>query len=460
MIPLTLAEIAAATGGTLHQAGDPHTVVDGPLSFDSRAVAPGGLFVCLTGRTLDGHDFAGQAVRDGARAVLATRAVDAPAVVVDDVLEAMGRIAAAVASRYAGTVVALTGSAGKTTTKDILATVLALHGPTVANEKSFNNEIGFPVTVSRVRPDSRYLVLEMGARGIGHIASLCAVVRPSIATVLGIGSAHAGEFGSRQATADAKSEIVRALPANGTAVLFGDDPLTRAMAAVTDAKVLTFGTTPDCDVRATQPGVDEHGRPYFSLHHGAAQAHVQLRVHGRHNITNALAAAATAVAAGVPLDLVVSGLQSAELASGGRMEILPRPDGVTVINDAFNASPESVLAALDALADIAGRDRRRVAVLGEMAELGPDADQWHDTVAEKVIDTGVTHMIGIGGDHAQRMITNVRAGGVAATEADRALPLAPQINDLLKPGDVVLVKGANALGLDVMARELGAMTAS
>ncbi|MFF3460704.1 UDP-N-acetylmuramoyl-tripeptide--D-alanyl-D-alanine ligase [Streptomyces sp. NPDC002730] len=454
MIPLTLADIAAATGGTLHNVTDPATVVDGPLSFDSRDVVARGLFACLRGRTLDGHVFAEQAVRDGAAAVLATHPVEAPAVIVPSVLDAMGHIAHAVADKYTGTVIALTGSAGKTSTKDILESVLSLDGPTVATAKSFNNEIGLPVTVRRVMPDSRYLVLEMGARGKGHIKSLCTMVRPAIATVLGIGSAHVGEFGSRQAVAEAKAEIVRALPEHGVAVLYGDDPLVRTMATATPARVLTFGTGDDCDVRAETISVNQ-GRPHVTLLYGQHREYVELQcVYGRHNVTNALAAAATAIAARVPFQRIVRGLSTATLSSGGRMEILNRADGVTIINDAFNASPESVIAALDALADIAGPERRRIAVLGEMAELGQDAEEWHDTVAKKVLDTGVHLMVGVGGPHAQSMITTIRDGGVHAAEADTALPLAQHINDQLQPCDVVLVKGANALGLETAAREL------
>ncbi len=459
MIPLTVAHIAHVTGGRLHNLPDPDVLVTGPISFDSRHIAAAGLFACLTGRTLDGHDFAAQAVAEGAVAVLADRPVDAPAIVVPDVLDAMGRIAHAVAEEYNGTVIALTGSAGKTSTKDILETVLALDGPTVANTKSFNNEIGFPVTVSRVMPDSRYLLLEMGARGKGHIASLCQMVRPRIATVLGIGSAHVGEFGSKQAIADAKAEILHTLPEHGVAVLNADDPFVAPMAGETTARVLTFGTTSACDVRADDISVSPHGHPAFVLRHAGREAHVTLgHIYGRHNVVNALAAAATAVAAGIPFDRIVHGTEAAELSSGGRMEVTRRThDGVTVINDAFNASPESVLAALDALADIAGPQRRRIAVLGEMAELGDDALDWHDKIARKVVITGVHRTIGVGGQHAQYMITTIRNSGLDATNADPATGLAGHINAQLQPGDVVLVKGANALGLESVARELAAM---
>nr|WP_237530585.1 UDP-N-acetylmuramoyl-tripeptide--D-alanyl-D-alanine ligase [Streptomyces sp. SID3212] len=453
---MTLAKITEATAGTLHHVAHANVLVTGPLSFDSRHIAPGGLFACLTGRTLDGHDFAKQAVRDGGVAVLATRPTPAPTLVVADVLDAMGRIARAIATHYTGTVIALTGSAGKTSTKDILESVLTLDGPTIANERSFNNEIGFPVTVSRVMPDSRYLVLEMGARGKGHIEKLCDLVRPSIATVLGVGSAHIGEFGSTQAIADAKAEIVRALPQHGVAVLNGDDPLVAAMAQQTQARVITFGTTADCDVQALDITV-EQGRPAFTLRHGTSEARVTLRVHGRHNTINALAAAATAIAAGVPFPRIVASLQDAGLSSGGRMEILERPDGVTIINDAFNASPESVIAALIALSDIAGTERRKIAVLGEMAELGPETEAWHEKIATEVLASDIALTIGIGGEHATRLTAAIVEGGGKATKTDRNPALPQHINTLLKPGDVVLIKGANALGLEQTARELASL---
>ncbi|MFF1901441.1 UDP-N-acetylmuramoyl-tripeptide--D-alanyl-D-alanine ligase [Streptomyces sp. NPDC058206] len=456
MIPLTLAQLTAAAHGTLHKANG-SVLVTGPISFDSREIHPGGLFACLTGRTMDGHEFAEQAVAAGAVAVLASRPVDAPAIVVPDVLAALADIAHIIAEHYTGTVVALTGSAGKTTTKDILETVLSLDGPTVANHRSFNNEIGFPVTVSRVEPDTRYLVLEMGARGRGHIEALCNTVQPTTATVLGIGSAHVGEFGSREAIADAKAEIVRALPAHGLAVLYGDDPLVRAMAKDTPARVVTFGTGLGCDVRADEIGTDGRGRPRFTLRHMHHAADVQLRIHGRHNVTNALAAAATALAIGVPFHRAVEGLLHAELSSGGRMEVTER-NGVTIINDAFNASPESVLAALDALKDIAGADDRKVVFLGEMAELGDEAEQWHQRVAEKLVTISPDLLFGLGDNHIHRIIQTARDHGIDATHVHTGSLQDVLLNVELSAQDVVLVKGANALGMEAAARALSERT--
>ncbi|NJP82743.1 UDP-N-acetylmuramoyl-tripeptide--D-alanyl-D-alanine ligase, partial [Streptomyces sp. AA8] len=355
MIPMNLAEIASATGGILADGTASKSLVTGNLSFDSRMVDKGGVFCCLPGKHGDGHDYARQAVKEGAVAVLAARPVGVPAVIVPDVLAGMADVARAVASAYTGTVIGITGSAGKTSTKDLLRQILEQDGPTVATLRSFNNEIGFPVTVTSVQSDSRYLVLEMGARGKGHIEQLCSIAPPRIATVLNVGSAHIGEFGDRKAIARAKAELVQALPpAQGIAVLNGDDPLVLAMGKTTDARIVTFGTSHGCDVRAYAVQ-SENGCPRFSLRYGHKTTRLQLSVPGRHNLWNALAAAATALAAGVPFDRVVAALGRAKITSGGRMDVQHSRDGLTIINDAFNASPESV----------AGRGRAEVgAVLG------------------------------------------------------------------------------------------------
>ncbi|MGW2985284.1 UDP-N-acetylmuramoyl-tripeptide--D-alanyl-D-alanine ligase [Streptomyces goshikiensis] len=458
MIPLSLQDAALVTNGRLTGTNDPSQLITGPLVFDSRDITVGSLFCCLKGRSVDGHTFAAQAIAEGAVAVLADQPVEGPAIVVPNVLLAMGRIAAHVAVSYPGTVIGVTGSAGKTSTKDLLTSILELDGPTVATPRSFNNEIGFPVTVSRVEPDSRYLLLEMGARGLGHIDSLCDIACPTISTVLGVGSAHIGEFGSRDVIADAKAEIVRALPVHGTAVLNGDDALVAAMANETDANVITFGFGDDCDVRAEQVGIQLDGRPHFTLVLGGTRRRIDLRVHGRHNVLNALAAAATATAAGIPADRIAQGLRKAEISSGGRMEVTTRSDGVTIINDAFNASPESVLAALSALSDIAGATRRKVAVLGEMAELGDEAEAWHARVAEQVVQVRPDVVIGIGAGHMNRMLATMEQAGLTTTKAEADV-LTEEISRVLVPGDVVLVKGANALGLEAVARVLSSSTA-
>ncbi|MFC8449478.1 UDP-N-acetylmuramoyl-tripeptide--D-alanyl-D-alanine ligase [Kitasatospora sp. NPDC057223] len=458
MLPMTLTEAAAATGGTLHHVPDANAHTGAPLAFDSRNVEPGSLFAALRGTNTDGHDHAHQAVLAGALAAITERPIPGtPCIVVDDVLTAMADLAHFTASRYTGIVLAITGSAGKTSTKDLLLHILEKKGPTVANMRSFNNEIGFPSTVLRVEPDTAHLVLEMGARGKGHIAHLVAIAPPSIACCLPIGSAHLGEFGSREAIAEAKREIVEQLPPTGTAVLCADDPLVASMAEHTAATVLTYGTAPTADVRADDVKLTEDGRPHFTLTWRCWSAPVELAVHGRHHVTNGLAAAALALAAGVDFDTVTTALAEATIVSGGRMEPLHRPDGTLVINDAFNASPESVIAALRSLDSMAG-GRPRYAVLGEMKELGDSAAELHESVGWEAAKNGITHLVTVGGDNAQLLGLTAGKAGVAhtahATDRDSALQL---IADLLHQGDgpaVVLVKGANSLGLEHLARAL------
>lgn len=358
MIALTLAEVAAATGGTLVDVTDPQALITGPVVIDSRKVKPGGLFAAFLGEHVDGHDYAQRAVQAGAVAVLAERAVGVPAVLVKDTQAALGLLGRAVVERAKGTrLVALTGSAGKTSTKDLIAQLLAKLGPTVYTEGSLNNELGFPMTASRVEEDTRYLVLEMGARHKGDIAYLTGLARPAIGLVLNIGTAHLGEFGSKQGIAEAKGELVESLAEDGVAVLNFDDPLVRSMAARTRARVVFFGENPGAEVRAQDVRLDSTGRPSFMLTTPAGSAPVQLRLYGEHHVSNALAAAAVAMELGLSVDDTAAALGEAGALSRWRMEVVDRADGVTVVNDAYNANPESMRAALRALATMGGRAR-------------------------------------------------------------------------------------------------------
>ncbi|HZB48071.1 MAG TPA: UDP-N-acetylmuramoyl-tripeptide--D-alanyl-D-alanine ligase, partial [Mycobacteriales bacterium] len=400
MIPLTLAEVAAAVGGTLADVPDPGVRVTGDVELDSRRIAPGGLFVALAGERVDGHEHAAGAVAAGAVGVLAARPVGVPAVVVPDVPAALAALATAVLARLPGvTVVGVTGSSGKTSTKDLLAQLLAGLGPTVAPPGSFNNELGHPYTVLRATADTRYLVLEKSARGVGHVAWLTRVARPRIGVVLNVGSAHLGEFGSREAIALAKGELVEALPADGVAVLNADDPLVRAMAARTAARVVLVGEAADADVRATGVELDAHGLASYELVTAAGSVPVRLAVHGAHQVGNSLSAAAVALELGMPLPAVAEALALARPLSRWRMEVTERPDGVLLVNDAYNANPESVAAALRALRTMA-RGRRSWAVLGAMAELGEAAADEHRRVGELAARLGVDRLIVVGPDAA------------------------------------------------------------
>jgi UDP-N-acetylmuramoyl-tripeptide--D-alanyl-D-alanine ligase len=459
VITLTLAEIAEATGGTVHDAPDPERVrVTGRSGSDSRQVGLGGMFVAVTGARVDGHDFVDQAVAGGAVCVLASRPVGVPAVVVPDVTAALGRLAQYALTRTGAQVVALTGSAGKTTTKDLLAQVLSRHGRTVATPGSFNTEIGLPLTVLSADEDTRYLVLEMGARHVGDIAYLATLTPPTLGIVLNVGSAHVGEFGSREAIAEAKSELVQALPPaseGGVAVLNADDDLVAAMADRTKAAVTYYGTSEQATVRAT--GIElTAGRAAFHLHTPDGNAPVTLQLLGAHQVHNALAVAATAHALGMPTPAIAEALTSAAPVSAARLEILERPDGITIINDAFNANPESTRAALETLVSLA-QGRRTIAVLGEMKELGETSIAAHETIGNLVGALAIGTLVTVGTTPEITAVANT------ALRADPALTMAttPDIGSLLAiltrllaPGDVILIKASRSVGLEHFAEIL------
>ena len=443
MIPMTLADIAAAVGGTLSGA-DPSATVTGTVEFDSRAVGAGGLFAAFDGAKVDGHEFAAKAVEQGAVAVLATRPVDAPAILVDDARAALGRLASEVLRRLPDlTVIGLTGSSGKTTTKDLLAGLLSRLGPTVATAGSFNNELGLPHTVLRAGVDTRFLVLEMGARGVGHIRHLCEIAPPHVGVVVNVGVSHIGEFGSVEAIAEAKGELVEALPEAGIAVLNADDPRVRAMSSRTKAGVVLAGESAAAAVRALDVSLDARGRAAYTLLYQGSATPVQLAAAGRHQVGNSLLAAAVALRLGLSPAEVADALTGLKLASGRRMDVFDRPDGVTVIDDSYNANPASMAAALRALVAI-GTGRRTVAVLGYMAELGDQEQAGHEEVGRLAAELGVDRLIAVGPtaaalDAGAATVTRWGGESVQVTDQDAALAW---LRTGLRPGDVVLVKGS------------------
>jgi UDP-N-acetylmuramoyl-tripeptide--D-alanyl-D-alanine ligase len=449
MIEMTLGEIADAVGGVAH--GD--AVVTGGAFLDTRTPEPCGLFVAVVGDRVDGHDFAAAARDAGAAAVLGSRPTDLPTVVVDDVTAALGRLARHVVDLLPEVMVlAMTGSQGKTGTKDYLAHVLAEAGPTVATRGNFNNELGVPLTVLRATPETRYLVVEMGARGIGHVAELCDIAPPRIAAVLNVGTAHIGEFGSRDAIALAKGEIVEALGPDGTAVLNADDDLVAAMAARTKAAVTTFGSG-DADVAASEITTDELGRQSFELTHRGSGATVHLAQVGDFQWRNAAAAAAMALSAGLDLDTVADALGDAGPASRWRMELTERADGLVVLNDAYNANPESMRAALDTLAGIGSRsDRRTVAVLGEMLELGEGAVEAHRGVGAYAAEVGIDVVLTVGAAAGaiSEAYDAAPAGGVSIPTAGRDAA-ADWLRHNVSAADVVLVKASRGAALELVA---------
>ena len=497
MIDLTVARIAEIVGGRLADispADAEATHVTGTVEFDSRAVTPGGLFLALPGARSDGHDFARTAVEAGAVVVLAARPVGVPAIVVPKVpaadahagvlendrdgcgaavLAALATLAGAVAiDLVAGgsRIIGITGSSGKTSTKDLMAAVLRPLGEVVAPPGSFNNELGHPWTVLQATADTDFLVLELSARHLGNIAALARIAPPSIGVVLNVGTAHLGEFGSREMIAKTKAELVQAVPSSGVAILNADDSIVAAMAALTSARVVTVGCTDTAQVRAENVELDAMARPSFTLHAAGGMGEVQLAVHGEHQVSNALCAAAVALECGATLDQVAAALADAGPASRRRMEVRTRADGVTVINDAYNANPDSVRAGLQALAVMArgrrasdaaegGRGQQRSwAVLGEMGELGEDSVTEHDRIGRLAVRLDISRLVVVGSGrpmsamhHGAVMEGSWGPESVMVADADAALAL---LRTELEPGDVVLVKASNAVGLGVIADAL------
>ncbi len=511
MIDLTVAQIAEIVGGTLadispQAAAELH--VTGTVEFDSRAVGPGGLFLALPGARSDGHDYAGSAIAAGAVAVLAARPVGVPAIVVAPqppggealgglagvlehdadgsgaaVLAALAKLAKAVAAELVAgglTIIGITGSSGKTSTKDLVAAVLEPLGEVVAPPGSFNNELGHPWTVLRATRRTDYLVLEMSARHPGNIAALAETAPPAIGVVLNVGTAHLGEFGSREAIAQTKAELPQAVPPSGVVILNVDDPVVAAMAHVTAAWVVRVSRSSHTDsgpsdVWADGVSLDELARPRFTLHALATAAEVQLGVYGDHQVTNALCASAVALQCGASVEQVAAALAGTGPVSRHRMQVTTRADGVTVIDDAYNANPDSMRAGLQALAWIAhggsqgsAEPRRSWAVLGEMAELGEDAIAEHDRVGRLAVRLDVSRLVVVGSGRSMSAMHHgavmegswgtgadkgADKGAVSVADGEAALAL---LRAEVQPGDVVLVKASNAAGLGALADALAA----
>jgi len=466
MIALSLRDIADSVDGVLHlSAGqtDPEALVSGSVQTDSREVQQGSIFVAKPGETTDGHLFAPTAVERGAALLLVERRLDLPVpqIVVADVVVALGALASTVVSRVRAEgrlkVVAVTGSNGKTTTKNLLREILERVGPTVAARGSFNNQVGAPMTMLEVTHDTTYLVVEMGASSVGAIARLVGLVRPDIGIVLSVGLAHAGEFGDIDATVRAKSEMVTELLPADVAVLNADDPRVAQMSEKTGARVVYFGQYGQATVRATDVRVSRAGTT-FVLHLASGESSpVTFHVLGEHHVMNALAAAAAADVLGVPLTAIVAGLESVQRAERWRMEVLGGRDNVTVINDAYNASPDSMTAALKTLAQIADPGSRTIAVLGEMAELGALSGDEHDRIGLLAVRLNISQVVVVG-PRARRMhISTINEGswdGESAyvDTADEAFEL---LGTLVHPGDTVLVKSSNSAGLRFLGDRLG-----
>lgn len=458
MIPLRVDAIARATGGRLTGGARSDDVVDGAVVVDSRLVERGGLFVCVRGETHDGYDFAAAAIASGASLVLADHELDVPALVVDDTTAALGAVAREVVRRLPDVVVVgVTGSNGKTSTKDLLADIFAQAGPSVSAQGSLNNELGLPLTVCRADDRTRSLVLEYAARGQGHIRYLTSIAPPTIAIVLNVGVAHIGEFGSRDGIARAKGELVEAVPANGTAILNADDPYVAAMRGRTNAGVLTFGTSHDADFVVRDLVTDDLARPSFVLDTPDGSVEVVLRLHGAHHAINAAAVVAAAFAAGIAPATAVATATAAGAHSAHRMDVRRRADGLVVVDDAYNASPDSMVAALHALATI-GADRRRWAVFGPMRELGDVTEEAHREVGTVAAELGTDRVVVVGEDARAIGVGSRAVAGWNGTidevdDIDAAIAL---LLDSVGANDAVLVKASNAARLWRIADALDA----
>lgn len=433
----TTAAIAEATGGEVF--GREGTV-DG-ATIDSRLAQPGQLFVPLVAER-DGHDFIGAAFQGGARTYLTSGPIEAgTAIRVADTTVALRDLGIAARARLGDRVVGITGSVGKTSLKDLLASVASTTYETTASIGSFNNELGVPLTLLNAPDETECTILEMGARGIGHIAELCAIGRPTVGVVTVVAGVHLEAFGSIDDVATGKGELVESLPASGTAVLNADDVRVAAMASRTEATVLTFGQDGG-EVRAVDVSLDEHLHPTFELHTPWGNADVRLAIAGRHQVVNALGAAAAGLALGVPLDQVVVGLGGARL-SALRMDLTTADAGYRVLNDSYNANPTSMAAALRSIDELPAQ--RRFAVLGTMAELGPDEAAEHRAIAVLAEELGI-HLITVAQPWYEA------AGDDAVADVDAAVA---RLHDLgLGDGDVVLVKASRSAGLDRVASAL------
>lgn len=448
----SLSEIATAVGGRL--VGEEDTVVSG-VATDNRTVRSGDLFVALVGEREDGHRFVEDAIRRGAAGALVSRIPAVVAsVVVADTGAALLELAKSERSEMTGTVVGITGSTGKTSVKDFTASVLTSRYRVWASPRSFNTEVGVPLTLLNAPTDAEVVVVEMGSRGLGHIAALCAVARPHMGVVTNLSLAHMEMFGSLATVADAKAELVEALPETGTAVLNADDLIVRKFDARTPAHVLRYGVALDADVRGEDIALDEAGRPSFTLHGPDGAERVELPVSGEHMAWNALAAAAAGIGLGLSVGECATGLKDVQL-SPWRMEVASGQQGIRVLNDAYNANPASMAAALKAARWMA-REGRSIAVLGEMAELGQHSAAEHERVGELVARLGIDELIVVG-SAASAIATGAEREGV---EPDRIIRVdtpeaaAEAVQRVARDGDLVLVKGSRVAGLERVAEAL------
>ncbi len=448
MIPMSIAEIAKIVHGSTSHIEDDSLVISPEAVIDSRDARSGTFFAALTGENADGHDFARSAIENGADFALLSRDMGVPAIVVADVAVALAQLAKRVRELLPDLqVIAITGSQGKTTTKDLLEHILSAENKCVANRGSLNNELGVPLTLLRCTAETKYCIVEMGARHRGDIAHLMEIANPTVSMVLVVGKAHLGEFGSQEDIAEAKSELIAGLSDSGTAVLGTYDAFTPHMADGRDLQVITFGEKSDCDVRAADIEIRE-GRAHFDLVTPAGRQAVGLQLLGMHQVANALGAAAAATALGISLDTITAALSTAEVSSKWRMALLEEKN-LLLINDSYNANPESMAAALRTLVLLAQeRGGEAWAILGKMHELGESSSAEHNAIGRLASDIAVDHLVAVGTkDFLQGADAQLEMVEHYFPDAEQAL----EIVQHFAPGDIVLVKASRAEGFEKLA---------
>jgi UDP-N-acetylmuramoyl-tripeptide--D-alanyl-D-alanine ligase len=460
MITLTFEEIARVVEGTIRSLSPTATTMASPV-IDSRKAEVGTFFVALPGERVDGNAYCEEAIESGAEFVLCTVPIDAPSILVEDSLIALTKLAKYVREKMPQTTfIGITGSQGKTTTKDLLRSILSLQAETIAPTGSFNNEIGVPVTILSCSESTRFCILEMGARHTGDIKYLCSIAKPQIGLVLVVGSAHLGEFGSFEGIAKTKGELIDSLPGSGIAILGSYDNFTPHMGEGGKFTRIIFGEKSDCDVRAADIEFRE-GRAHFDLVTSAGRAPVGLRLLGLHQIANALAAAAVATAVGIEIESIAAALSVADIESKWRME-LHEEGGILIVNDAYNANPESTTAALQTLALLA-QERGGVswAFLGKMHELGESEVEEHLRIGRLSSELGIDQLVSVGTDlYLNGLNLDFEAGDEMTTHYFLTQEEALGISKHFSIGDVILVKASRAEHLDELAEKLIALARS
>lgn len=462
MIRLSLTDIASAMSGRVVGCDNPDDFfLEGVVDTDSRLLEPGGLFFAKPGEVTDGHLFVPSAVENGAAAVVVDHVIDTsvPQVIVDDTVNALGALAKFVVARVRDggdlRIIGITGSNGKTTTKNLVAALCSRLGATVAPRDSFNNEVGAPLTMLKLALDTRFLVLELGASGIGHISRLTDIAAPDLGVVLMVGLAHAGEFGGVEATVAAKSELVTGLVPGSPVVLNCDDPRVSQMAALATGEVLWFGHGSQAHVSASNIDVSIAGTAFDLNLPDGVSIPVRFAVLGEHHVMNALAMASVGVLLGCPAEQIRDTLESVVRAERWRMEVMGG-HGVTIINDAYNASPDSMAAGLKTLVQVAQSSNRTVAVLGEMSELGEYSGEEHDRLALLAVRLNVDQLIVVGAGARRLHISAMNEGSWDGES--RFYESADDAYDYLvsycRADDIVLVKSSNSAGLRFLGDRL------